>query len=143
MVIFALFLGPWSDKAGRKFLIMLPIIGESISTLSYIVNVYFFDQLVVEFLWLDSISSYCGGWTLVYIGAYGYIADTTSLQSRTVRIAVTDGTAAATRTVGNFINPYIYAAFGYYGSFGLGAACHLLAGACCFLYYQKQKESRL
>merc|ERR1711892_912944 len=140
MVIFALFLGPWSDKAGRKLLIMLPLIGESISTLSYIVNVYFFDELVVEFLWFDAISSYFGGWTLVYIGAYGYIADTTSMKSRTVRIAVTDGTAAVTRTVGNFINPYIYAALGYYGSFGLGAACHLLAGIVAFFTIKNRKN---
>ena len=46
MVMFALFLGPWSDKAGRKMLIMLPFLGYFLNCVSFIANIYFFDELV-------------------------------------------------------------------------------------------------
>ena len=51
MALFALFLGPWSDSVGRKMLIIVPLIGSILLCLSYVINVFFFDELVVEFLW--------------------------------------------------------------------------------------------
>ena len=96
MVIFALFLGPWNDKSGRKMLIMLPFFG----------------------------SSFFGGYALLFLGAYGYIADTTSVKTRTIRIAIMDGMFSVAETIGSFINSYIYAALGYYGSFGIASGCY-------------------
>merc|ERR1711936_834793 len=52
MVILSLFLGPWSDTAGRKMLIMVPFVGYVLYCIFFIINVYFFDALKVEFLWL-------------------------------------------------------------------------------------------
>ena len=126
MVIFSLFLGPWSDKAGRKMLLIIPLLGSVLLCICFMVNVYFFDALVVEFLWLESISYYFGGYILFFVGAYGYIADTTSLKSRTIRIAVMDGLFSVAETIGNLINVYIYAALGYYGNFGCASLCFLL-----------------
>ena len=60
MVIFALFLGPWSDKAGRKILILLPFLGYILYCITFVVNVYFVDELVVEFLCLESLCSFSG-----------------------------------------------------------------------------------
>merc|ERR1719186_2300147 len=116
MVIFALFLGPWSDKAGRKILILLPFLGYIVYCITFVVNVYFFDELVVEFLWLEALCSFSGGPVLFFLGAYGYIADTTSAKSRTLRIAVMDGMLVVGEMIGSFINGYIFASFGYYAS---------------------------
>jgi PCFT/HCP family folate transporter-like MFS transporter 1/3 len=140
MVIFALFLGPWSDKAGRKMLIMIPFLGYFLYCISFIVNIYFFDQLVVEFLWFESISSFFGGYALMFLGAYGYIADTTSLKSRTIRIAVMDGMFSVAETIGSFINGYVYAALGYYGSFGIASACYMLGLVTVFFTVHNKKN---
>ena len=141
MVIFALFLGPWSDSAGRKMLIFLPLIGKSVSVLTFLVNVYFFDELVVEFLWIETLSSYFGGWTLLYLGAYGYIADTTSEKSRTLRIVVMDGVGSVAETIGGVLNGYLFGALGYYGSFGASLACYILAFIVTFLLVHNRKAA--
>ena len=95
--------------------------------ITFVVNVYFFDELVVEFLWLEALCSFSGGPVLLFLGAYGYIADTTSAKSRTFRIAVMDGMLVVGEMIGSFINGYIFASFGYYGSFGSALACYTLA----------------
>jgi MFS family permease len=141
MVMFALFLGPWSDKAGRKMLIILPFLGYFLYCITFIVNNYFFDELVVEFLWFESISSYFGGFALLFLGAYGYIADTTSLKSRTIRIAVMDGMMSVAATIGGFINGYLYAELGYYGSFGCASACFLLGLVIVFFTVKNQRDT--
>ena len=133
MVIFALFLGPWSDTAGRKLLLCIPLIGYFISASCMILNVYFFDQLVVEFLWLDGIRNLFGGWVLFFLGSYGYVADTTSDKSRTMRISIFDGTYAISNAVGSFVNGYIFSSLGYYGSFGISGLCNLLGAIIAFI----------
>ena len=140
MVIFALFLWPWSDRAGRKMLILLPFIGNSVYVCTFLLNVYFFEELVVEFLWIETVSSYFGGWTLLFLGAYGYIADTTTEKSRTLRIVVMDGVGIAAETVGGFLNGYLFAALGYYGSFGVALVCYLLAAMATFLLIHDSKS---
>ena len=132
MVIFALFLGPWSDTAGRKLLLCLPLFGYFLFSSCMILNVYFFDQLVVEFLWLETIRALFGGWVLFFLGGYGFISDTTSEKSRTMRIAIFDGTFAVSNTIGSFVNGYIFKALGYYGSFGIGGFSNLLGVVIAF-----------
>lgn len=41
-VLLVLFLGPWSEKNGRKLPMMLPVIGHIFSVAFYIANYYFF-----------------------------------------------------------------------------------------------------
>ena len=140
MVIFALFLGPWSDKAGRKMLILLPFLGYFLYCITFIINVYFYDELVVEFLWFESIASYFGGFALLFLGGYGYIADTTSQNSRTIRIAVLDGMFSVAETIGGFVNGYIFASLGYYGSFGIASGCYLIGAMIIFFTVHDNKS---
>ena len=142
MVVFSLFLGPWSDTVGRKMLLMVSLLGSVFLCVCYIVNVYFFDELVVEFLWIESLSYCFGGYTVFFLGAYGHIADTTSLKSRTIRIAVMDGLSAVGETIGNFINVYIYAQLGYYGNFSFAAACFLLGMIIVQLKVHNKEEGK-
>ena len=81
-VTIALFLGPWSDQAGRKPLILVPYIGYFLFCVAMLFNVYFFDELYVEFLWFENISALCGSYVIFLIGCYGFLADTTSPETR-------------------------------------------------------------
>ena len=119
-VIFALFLGPWSDRAGRKFLILVPFVGYILVCLAFIANVYFFEELPVEFLWVENISAIFGSQIIFYIGCYGHLADTTSIESRsnncakasllfrTIRMAIFDGCLFGMDIIGNFMNAPIF-----------------------------------
>ena len=82
LVIFALFVGPWSDNVGRKRLLLFPFAGYFLTCISFILNVYFFDELYVEFLWFENVSACFGAYIIFFIGAYGYMADVTSVESR-------------------------------------------------------------
>ena len=97
------------------------------------INVLF--QLYVEFMWLENVSAIFGSWVIFFIGCYGYMADTTSPESRyisicifvvfayvcicicvlmatlcfrTIRIAIMDGCFFAMDIIGNYINGPIY-----------------------------------
>ena len=45
-------------------------------------------QLYVEFLWLENVSAIFGSWVIFFIGCYGYMADTTSPESRYIRVCI-------------------------------------------------------
>ena len=141
-VIFALFLGPWSDRAGRKLLIMFPYLGFFLVCLSMILNVYFFKELYVEFLWLENLSAFFGSYVIFLIGCYGFIADTTDQESRTIRIAVMDGCIFSTNIIGNYVNGPIYKKFDYFGSFGGGAICFALGFCLVGLFFKEPKIKR-
>ena len=54
--LFVLFIGPWSDKFGRrKLLIVAPIAGFVYLSVFYLVCVIFFDELNADYLMLESL----------------------------------------------------------------------------------------
>ena len=69
----------------------MPFIGEVLSSLFLGLNVKFFKQLSVEYIWLESITALFGGWVVFLLGVYSYVTDTSSIADRTIRVAVADG----------------------------------------------------
>ena len=67
-IIFALFIGPWSDKFGRKFLIIFPLFGYVLYDLWFLVNVIYYDELVVEYLMLEIVQYWFGGFMCMFLG---------------------------------------------------------------------------
>ena len=67
-IIFALFIGPWSDKFGRKFLIVFPLIGYVLYNAWFLINVIFFDFFVAEWLMLEVIQFWFGGFMCLFLG---------------------------------------------------------------------------
>jgi len=59
-----------------------------------------------------------GGYTTLMLGTYSYLAATTSIQSRTSRIALLHVLSSAGFTSGYFLSPYVYQSWGFYGTFG-------------------------
>ena len=60
-IMFVLFLGPWSDRNGRKLPMMIPIAGVLMSVVLYMVN-DFFESWPAEYLLFASIPlGLCGG----------------------------------------------------------------------------------
>ena len=96
----SMILGSWSDKHGRKPILILPIIGSLLCQVAYLLNVFFKTILAVNL----------------------YIAATTSESSRTERIAVMHDITTKGYTLENILAPYIYQSWEYFGTFGLTAA---------------------
>ena len=121
---------------------MFPYLGFLLVCLSMIVNVYFFRELYVEFLWLENLSAFFGSYVIFLIGCYGFLADTTDQESRTIRIAVMDGCIFSTNILGNYINGPVYKKFDYFGSFAGGAVCFALGFCLVGLFFKEPKRQK-
>ena len=74
-IIFALFIGPWSDKFGRKFLIVFPLIGYVLYNVWFLINVIFYDYFTVDYLMLEVVQYWFGGFMCLFLGLYSYVSD--------------------------------------------------------------------
>ncbi|CAG4947124.1 unnamed protein product [Colias eurytheme] len=126
--IIILFVGAWSDKTGnRKALMLMPIVGEIISAIGLIFATYYFLEWP---LWITALievlpSAMFGGLSIALMGSYSYIADVTTLESRTFRVGIVAIIVTLSLPVGNSISGVLTEAVGYYGIFGinLGLFC--------------------
>ncbi|CAB3243646.1 unnamed protein product [Arctia plantaginis] len=125
--VLIIFLGAWSDRTGkRKICILLPLIGELLMCLSNILNAYFFYELPVEVtMFFEAFfPAITGGWITTYMGAFAYISDVSSKDSRTYRVGVANLCLTAGGPIGSVLSGVLLQKIGYYGVFSL----------CSFLY---------
>ncbi|XP_058810746.1 lysosomal proton-coupled steroid conjugate and bile acid symporter SLC46A3-like [Phymastichus coffea] len=124
------FMGAWSDRTGlRKPCMMLPIVGEFLTSLSLIACTYWFYELpmeaagVFEALW----PALTGGWFTMIMGTFSYMGDITSVESRTVRVGVVNSFLSLGVPVGMALSGVLYVKIGFYGVFGIAAGCYLFS----------------
>ncbi|XP_076058807.1 putative peptidoglycan muropeptide transporter SLC46 [Oratosquilla oratoria] len=129
-VLFALFMGSWSDSYGRKIPMLLPIFGYFFSALVYMFNSYVW-YLSPEYIILAGIPrALSGSFATLLMASYSYIADLTKLQSRTMRIAFMDAMMFVGAPVGLFISKPIFEKLGYIGIYGIAGGLHFI----CIIY---------
>lgn len=131
--ILILFIGAWSDRTGkRKICIVFPIIGDLITCLSNILNVYFFYELPVEVtMFLEGLfGSIFGGWITTYMGIFSYISDASSEESRTFRVGIANLCLTAGGPIGSVLSGVLLNLIGYYGVFTISSLLYLF----CILY---------
>jgi len=128
-IVLALFIGPWSDKNGRKPVMLLPMFGYLVSGVIWILNVYY-ETVPAVYLLATGVYSFFGGFTCLLIGMYSYLADITSIRARTTRIGILDIFMVGGIPVGTFLSGYIFKYFGYYGIYGTA----LVLQTVCILY---------
>ena len=141
-IFFVLFLGPWSDHAGRKLIILIPLFGYMFYDLCFMVNAIFFRQLQVEFMMLECLQDCFGSGQLVFLGCYSYLSDVTvkKTQSRLFRMSLLDAIGFSAWAIGSALGAAIYSALGYVGVHLCGLICHAIAILYGFFIL---KESRL
>lgn len=125
-IAFTLLAGPWSDRHGRKMLIMAPICGQAITAATFLINVRFFNSLPFEALYLEYVNELSGNFVVYYLGEYSYMADITSPDERTARLGVLDGTDYISTMIGTYVSGPLFANFGYYTVFGASCAAAIL-----------------
>ncbi|CAH2042400.1 unnamed protein product, partial [Iphiclides podalirius] len=125
-----LFVGAWSDRTGnRKALMLVPIMGELISAVGLLLTTYFFLEWP---LWVTALiealpSAFTGGLSIALMGSYSYIADVTTVESRTFRIGVVAVIVTLGIPLGSSISGVLTEAVGYYGIFGIGTLLYVFA----------------
>lgn len=143
-VFIILFVGAWSDKTGRrKACILIPIVGEFLSCIGFIVNTYFFLELPAEVTALtESIfPAITGGWFTNFIGVFSYMGDITTVEERTYRLGIVNLLMSLGYPIGSALSGVLLTWIGYYGIFCLSASLYLfsLVYGCLYLEDPKRK----
>ena len=88
-LIAMIILGPYSDKGGRKIIIVPYIVAELVSSIVLFFVFYF--KMSVWILQVNTVlCGLTGGWALMHVGCYSYIADTTTKEERLFRFTLLD-----------------------------------------------------
>lgn len=132
-----LFLGAWSDRTGkRKICILLPIFGDLLMCLSNILNAYYFYELPVEItMFFEAFfPAITGGWITTYMGAFSYISDASSEESRTFRVGIANLCLTAGGPIGSVLSGVLLKHIGYYGVFSISSFLYLTSIVYGFYY---------
>ncbi|XP_031845559.1 putative peptidoglycan muropeptide transporter SLC46 isoform X1 [Nomia melanderi] len=128
----SLFLGPWSDKHGRKPILILGYIGV---TLTYFIFSFMtIWDISPWFLLIAYIPSACfGGFCIILLGSICYISDISDEQDRAKHLAWMETLIFVGVISGLLIGPIIFRTYGYTYVFGIATICCILAGSyiCC------------
>lgn len=127
--ILILFMGAWSDRTGlRKPCMLLPIIGEFFSSVTLIGLTYWFYELPMETVVLEALwPALTGGWFTMFMGIFSYIADITSVESRTLRIGAANVFLSLGVPIGMALSGILYTKLGFYGVFSITTVCYILS----------------
>jgi len=85
-ILFALFAGAWSDVYGRRFLIILPLLGFLLLNMICL-TLSAIDGLTSEWLLLEAVQDLTGGFHVLMLGAFAQIVDVSTPKNRTSRYA--------------------------------------------------------
>ncbi|KAK9877562.1 hypothetical protein WA026_018666 [Henosepilachna vigintioctopunctata] len=124
--ILALFIGAWSDRFGRKPVMVLTMAGQTISF-----------GIVILFCILSNISSWylvatcipiilCGGFAAAFTCYLSYITDITDENSRGVRMGIFEVVISIGMLLGMVSSSFILNLVGYVGIFIVAAGFHSL-----------------
>ncbi|XP_026729440.1 proton-coupled folate transporter-like [Trichoplusia ni] len=106
------FLGVWSDSHGRKPLIVWPIFGITIS--SGMMVVYSLMNSLGPWWYILAVIPYslCGGFTIMFTGAFCYLSDITTTKNRSIRMIMLEVAVGCGSVVGSLLSPYALRVFG-------------------------------
>ncbi|KAK8379478.1 hypothetical protein O3P69_019408 [Scylla paramamosain] len=126
-VLFALFLGSWSDRHGRKVPIVLPLFGNLMSSLVYVVNAYLTTLPSSYLLFAGLPIALTGGMSTLLMACFSYVSDITRVRSRTTRIALLDLGFSLGSPIGILLSSIVYYYIGYLGIYTSGTCIFIIA----------------
>ncbi|XP_028409598.1 proton-coupled folate transporter-like [Dendronephthya gigantea] len=113
-IVTSLLLGSWSDKFGRKFAILLPLVGLGLEAISGLVNAHFFSASPVYLLFGNILSGMFGGFSTILMALFSYIADITKdKRERTLRIGLLESMTFFGGATGELISGVLIEKLGF------------------------------
>ncbi|XP_034241434.1 proton-coupled folate transporter-like isoform X2 [Thrips palmi] len=138
--VLILFVGSWSDRHGRrKPCMLLPIIGELLTSIGLLVCTYFYYELPIEAATFAEavFPAMTGGWFVMFMAVFTYIADVTTEADRTFRIGVVNVFFSIGIPIGMALSGVAHRLIGFYGVFSLSTCMYV----CSFWWgYTQVKE---
>lgn len=127
------FLGSWSDKAGRRPLLIIPNLGLALETVVYLVVMY--TRLPVGYFLLGRmLSGFSGDFNCILASCFAYIADTSDRRSRTVRVAILESCMGLSGMLASIIGGQWKRTQGYINPCWLVLATRLASALYSYLF---------
>ena len=125
-VLSTMFYGAWSDRIGRKTVMILPIVGDFIGAICNILNSYYFNASISYLLIGAITSSAFGNFAAMLLATFSYIADISSKDSRTVRVTILESMIYLGSVVSNISGGWLLQKAGFVPVFGLNCTIYFL-----------------
>ncbi|KAJ7995765.1 hypothetical protein DPEC_G00247980 [Dallia pectoralis] len=126
-------LGSWSDKGGRRPVLILPCLGLALQAGVYLLVMYL-KLPVAWFLLGRMLSGLSGDFNTILAGCFAYVADTSDRGSRTFRVATLEACMGTAGMLASIIGGQWRKAQGYINPFWLVLATNLAAGLYAYLF---------
>lgn len=111
--VLACFIGPWSDRYGRKFPVILAIIGMIFDSIGSTICAYFLETRVEYYFIPASFTGLLGGPVSILAVVYSYASDSTPLEKRTMKYAFIEVAGGFALPLGATAGGWIYKFLGY------------------------------
>ncbi|GBP51755.1 hypothetical protein EVAR_97032_1 [Eumeta japonica] len=160
-LVLAFFLGSWSDKRGRKIILLGGLLGKLYFSLmiTYITTngnarmPQFVPNLTIDWpleyvIYAAAFPSALTGADLaIFAGAFAYLADVTSAENRTLRVGILDVVYLSTMPTGVALGSLFYNKFvnkSFTAMFAINSSLMVIATAytCIFLKWQTRPEQK-
>lgn len=126
-------LGSWSDRSGRRLVLIIPSLGLAVQAAVYLIVMYL-KLPVFWFLIGRIISGLSGDFNAILAGCFSYVADTSGRSSRTFRVAILEACLGLAGMVASIIGGEWRRAQGYINPFWLVLATNLAAALYAYLF---------
>ena len=134
----ALFLGAWSDRAGRRRVMGLSIFGSAIES-AIILWVIYFNLPVQTLLLAGFINGICGFFPTMVLSMFSYMADITEESQRAFRLGILEATAFISGMLSHLSSGWLINKTGYKAPYMIIFSLHTFA---LFYVVFKLPESR-
>lgn len=140
--ILILFFGSFSDRSGRrKPFMMLPIAGELFTTVGLILCTLNADWPMEVAGFVEAIfPALTGGWTTMFMAVFSYMGDTTSVDSRTVRLGIVNVCVQLASPLGMLSSGFLYQAIDFIGVFSIVVVLYAISLIYGFIRIKEIKK---
>uniref|UniRef100_T1J6Z0 Major facilitator superfamily (MFS) profile domain-containing protein n=1 Tax=Strigamia maritima TaxID=126957 RepID=T1J6Z0_STRMM len=113
-IILAIFIGAWSDKNGRKFLLVFPTITSGIGMIIMIFNAHYLTEMDFNYILLASMPYALGGNIFIVLtGAFSYITDITDKSNLIIRFGFLQAAITCGMPIGTSCGSIVFSKYGY------------------------------
>lgn len=127
----------WSNRVGRKWAMISPILGGTVLTISLLLNGYFADW-PLEVLFIGKFLDGCSGMFVAIIASvYSYVADITTAEGRTKRTVILESMMFLGGVISAPVSGILLQKFGFFPPFSLVLVMYLFQ----IVYWFFLKES--
>lgn len=108
-VLFAFFLGAWSDRVGRKIPLLLGLFGALVYSIMIVVNALNESWRLEVILFTAALPcALSGGAVSIFMASFSYLSDTTTQNERTIRVTLLEAAYLLPMPLGIAFGSYLF-----------------------------------